>query len=431
MTTLTLLDQETFRDWLGLNINNITWEGRYEDEFNSFWCDLFQAEVSIEEQIEKINKAMILSKSGPLISWFRWLKNKFICYLFVYKNFSILDISKNCDSDITEISLVLRNFFVERYPHLDAQISESFHITHIISENIDTTFQELIKKFSLDRDTNGTLSDDILKSLEVTLYKDWGILREKLSLKNSEIAENIIEIKKNVNLKKQIKFIQDLLVLFLVGGLFIAAIKFGNEWYEKKLVKEITLFEPNFFWLDKEVNYQSESPLEKKTIELDFKELDDLEKTEYSATFSEIDDRNRYEVESDVVLTSLNSIPQDFTSADLEQSDYEEKKKGGFRNVRYGGRKAYRVMMTSESPDETKKVLIDVLKKYNIKQVDNVKPGTNIPGGIYFNLRVPRNILQQFLSRISNVKESRILESKTVFRGPKGTNKVFIWIKQI
>jgi hypothetical protein len=196
-------------------------------------------------------------------------------------------------------------------------------------------------------------------------------------------------------------------------------------------VKEITLFEPNFFWLDKEVNYQSESPLGKKTIDLGFKELEDLEKIESKAIFEENEKTNRYEAESDVVLTSVNSIPKDFTSADLEQSDYEEKKKGGYRNVRYGGNKAYRIMMTSESPDKTKKQLITVLKKFNVKQVDNVKPGTNIPGGIYFNLHVPRGVVQEFLARVSNVKESRILESKTVFRGPRGTNKVFIWIKQI
>jgi hypothetical protein len=431
MTILTSSDQETFKEWLGLNTNNITWEGRYENEFNSFWSSLFQENISIEEQIDKINKALLLSKSGPLISWFQWLKNKFICFLFVSKGFSVIELSNRCQYEMKEVALLLRDFFVERYPHLEGQISEHFHVSHIISESVNLKFLELVQKYQMDKETQGTLNDDILKSLEITLYKDWGTLSEKLSLKNSEIAENIIEIKKNVSLKKQFKFIQDLLVLFLIGGLFIAAVKFGNEWYEKKLVKEITLFEPNFFWLDKEVNYQSENPLNKKPIDLDYKELDDLEKIESEATFSDVEKVNRYEVESDVVLTSVNSIPQDFTSADLEQSAYEEKKKGGYRNVRYGGRKAYRVMMTSESPGKTKKELIDILKKYNVKQVDNVKPGTSIPGGIYFNLHVPRNVVDEFLSRVSNVKESRILESKTVFRGPKGTNKVFIWIKQI
>jgi hypothetical protein len=73
----------------------------------------------------------------------------------------------------------------------------------------------------------------------------------------------------------------------------------------------------------------------------------------------------------------------------------------------------------------------EILNQYKVKQVDNVKPGMEIPGGIYFNLYVSRKILKKFLSRVSIVEESTILESKTVFGGPEGTNKVFIWIKQI
>lgn len=88
-------------------------------------------------------------------------------------------------------------------------------------------------------------------------------------------------------------------------------------------------------------------------------------------------------------------------------------------------------MMTSVSPKTTKRELVSLLDKYNVKQVDNVKPGKEIPGGIYFNLYVPRKMIKEFLSHVSSVEESTILESKTVFGGPAGTNKVFIWIKSI
>ena len=39
-----------------------------------------------------------------------------------------------------------------------------------------------------------------------------------------------------------------------------------------------------------------------------------------------IDERKTFEVESEVVLTSWDSLPKDFNVADLEQSDYEELK---------------------------------------------------------------------------------------------------------
>ena len=161
------------------------------------------------------------------------------------------------------------------------------------------------------------------------------------------------------------------------------------------------------------------------------KELEELEKLESKNVFNDDFEVKRFDVESDVVLTSVDALPKDFTVADLEQSDYEEVRKGGYRDVRYGRRKAFRVMMTSVNPVETKNKLIKLLDEYKVKQVDNVKPGTEIPGGIYFNIYVPREVISNFLSQVSSVETSTILESKTVFGGPAGTNKVFIWIKEI
>lgn len=424
-------DLSSFKEWLNLNINNITWEGRYQKEFDTFWESLFKSEVSLAQQIDKIDKAIILSKSGPLVAWFNWLKRKFITHIFISKEITVFELSQKTKFDLASVALVLRDFFYESFPHLEKQISDYFQITHATCDNANLTFQNFAQNLGINVPLVDSTNDEILKSLEVTLYQDWSDLSNKFSLKDFEITENIKKIQRGITVKRQVKFIQDLLLLFFIGGLFIAAVKFGNEWYEKKLVKEITLFEPNFFWLDKEVTYQSDNPLSEDEIGLGFKELEDLERLESQKVFKNSESENRYEVESDVVLTSINSIPKDFTTADLEQSDYEENKKGGYRNVRYGRRKAYRVMMNSESPDKTKSDLVAALKEFNISQVDNVKPGTNIPGGIYFNLHVPRKFLDQFLSRITYISEARILESKTVFRGPKGTNKVFIWIKQI
>ena len=428
---LTEIEQNEFQIWLELNLNSISWEGRYIDDFNSFWRGLFPSDISVADQFDKLEKSMMMSKSGPLISWFSWLKNKLICYLFSKRELTILEISQGSKISLREVSVVLRDFFVERHAHLDEQLSDYFQLSHVTSKKIHYKFSDLSKELDLELVQSGSSEDEILRNLEVTLYKDWGVLNEKISMKNSELEVDIERVKKKTSMKKQVKFLQDLVVLFLIGGIFIAAVKFGNEWYEKKLVKEITLFEPNFFWLDKGINYQAQDPLDAENIKLSYRELEELEKLESKEVFEDNEETARFDVESDVVLTSVNSIPKDFTSADLEQSAYEENRKNGYRNSRYGGRKAYRVMMTSDSPQITKNELVELLEKYDIKQVDNVKPGTSIPGGFYFNLHVPRKFIKEFLSHVTSVKESRILESKTVFGGPKGTNKDFIWIKQI
>lgn len=310
-------------------------------------------------------------------------------------------------------------------------MNNTFQLSHVTCENINLTYKAVVDEFNIDETLRGTIEDDVLKSLEVTLYEDWVNLSETIESKKVDQKEVIDNIKKSLSFKKQVKFFQELILLFIVGGALIFAVKVGNKWYEDYLVKKITLFEPSFFWLDKNLSFKSENPLTKKEIELSYKELEELEKLESNKVFEEDEYTSRFDVESDVVLTSFDSLPKDFNVANMEQSSYEEKRKGGYRNMRYGRRRAYRIMMTSVSPKTTKRELVDLLGKYNVKQVDNVKPGKEIPGGIYFNLYVPQEMIKEFLSHVSSVEESTILESKTVFGGPAGTNKVFIWIKSI
>lgn len=424
-------EQDLFKQWLELSINNITWEGRYINEFNLFWDKMFPAQISISEQFNKLNFAKNYVTSGPLISWFQWLKEKLVSYLFLFKDFKIKEISSVSNFSQAEIALILRSFFVERFPHLEEEMNDTFQLSHVTCSNTDLTFKNVIEEFSIDENLRGTVDDDVLKSLEVTLYEDWVKLNNIIDTHKIEHKEVLHNIKKSLSFKKQIKFLQELILLFIVGGALIFAVKMGNKWYEDYLVKKITLFEPSFFWLDKNLSFKSEDPLTKKEIELSYKELEELEKLESKKVFKEDEYTSRFEVESDVTLTSVESLPKDFNVANMEQSSYEEKRKGGYRNMRYGRRRAYRVMMTSVSPRQTKRELVKLLDKYNVKQVDNVKPGKEIPGGIYFNIYVPQNMIKEFLSNVSSVQESTILESKTVFGGPAGTNKVFIWIKSI
>ena len=183
--------------------------------------------------------------------------------------------------------------------------------------------------------------------------------------------------------------------------------------------------------MDKNLAFKGDQGLDPKDISISLDELEELEKIESKKFVTKKDMASRFEVESDVVLTSVDSLPKDFDVANLELSTYEEEKKGGYRNNRYGRRKAYRVMLTSVDPSKTKKKLLNLLEEFDVAQVDNVKPGKRIPGGIYFNLNVRRVLLKQFLSKLSAAEESTILESKTLSRGPPNSSRVFIWIKSI
>ncbi len=425
-------DQIQFKDWLELNLNSISWEGRYLDDFNKVWDTIFEANLTFSEQFRTLEQLEGSLDQGPIISWFRWLKLKFVCFTFIYKDLSLKEISDNSDLSVSSVALTIRNFLIERYPHREEQLNMRLQIGNVLSENLHLKFSQLEEEFAIHCEINGTMNDEVLKDLEVTLYSDWTKLREllideKIGFKN---VESILKDKKFVG--RQIKFLQELVGLFVIGGLLIFTIKVGNKAYEEYLVKKISLFSPNFFWLDKSLSFKGTGFVGKKGLDIQLDEIEALEKLESKKTFEDIEVTTRYEVESDVVLTSVDTLPKDFEVAGLEQSNYEEVRKGGFRNSRYGRRKAYRVMMTSVNPEIIKQNLLKELDKFGVKQTDNVKPGTKIPGGIYFNLYVPRKRLKEFLSKVTSFEDkSTILESKTVFGGPPNTNKVFIWIKSI
>lgn len=424
-------DLETFKDWIELDFETISWEGRYLREFKDFWSLLFYEGTSYNDQFTKLRNISSKLKSGPLISWFSWLHNEFICYLFIFKGYSLKQLKETTGLDYPVLSLVLRDFFLERYPHLEDEINEILQINNIISGNINLNYED-IKSITFSEVTErGISGEEVLNSLEVTLYPDWRSLFNSLKSEKEDKRVSVKDLSKRASFSKQIKFLRELTFLFILGGIIIAGIKFGNKYYEDYLAKKISLYVPNFFELEKNLSFKSNNPLDKKEVELSFKELEKLEQLESKQIFEETKVQQRFDVESDVVLTSVESLPKDFEVANMEQSNYEEKRKGGYRNSRYGRRKAYRIMMTSIDPVKTKKEIINLLNFYDVQKADNVEPGTKIPGGIYFNLYVSVKQLTEFMSRVTKIEESTILESKTNRYPPKGTNKVFIWIKSI
>ena len=166
-------------------------------------------------------------------------------------------------------------------------------------------------------------------------------------------------------------------------------------------------------------------------FELDVGDIENVDDSE-SLLGESLEDQERVGVETDVVLTSLDSLPKDFDVADSEQSLYEEEKTSGYRDSRYGNTKVYRVMMRSSDTGRANTILKNLLKKYEVSQVDNVAPGRSVPGGYYYNLYVPRTYLKEFMAQVGEVDTAIIYESRTrTRRNPPGKNKVFIWVKNI
>lgn len=424
-------DFNDFRTWLGLNIESITWQGRFQNEFEEFWKLFFLDGLSLEQVSQRFLYATSNTKIGPIVSWFQWMRDKFISYIFIKKNVSILQLSRELDMGVSETASILRIFFIEIYPHLEDYFSKSFQVGNKASTNIYVTFSELQQKNNLEEIYRGSHDEEIMPALEVTLYDEWSIFLVKMKKDLFHPEFNLRKIRKDASLKKQAVFFAEVVLLLLIGSGIFYVLKHGNERFEKYLSERISIYEPQFQWLDKSLTFKSKDEKKKDDFELNIGAIEEVDDTA-SQLGEVLVEEDRYEVESEVVLSSMDSLPKDFGVAGLEQSKYEELRNRGYRDSRYGNTKVYRVMMKSVDTTKVRNDLDKILSKYKVTQVDNVKPGLAVPGGFYYNLYVPRIKLKEFMAQVTEVDETVIYESRTrTVRNPPGKNKVFIWVKRL
>jgi hypothetical protein len=427
-------DFENFKKWLDLDINSIAWEGRYAESFSGFWDSFFKDQIQPGELGERCDLAKKIAKSGPLISWLTWLFEKFISYCFIHCGYSIRELSLMFDMQERTISTILRDHMIRVYPAYEDFINENFQISNASSKNLYLKFAEIETTLGHGARVRGTFEDDILAHMEVTLYPDWANLVKEIRKDILLLKVDFDHFKKRAAFKRQVRFLQEVLLLLLILSVIVFALKNTNKWYEDYLVNKITLFEPNFFWLDKSLTYQEQDLLAKQQIDLSNKELEELERIEAQQVFTDEKSESRFDPESDVVvLNSVKDVPKSFGEAETEQSEYEENKKGGYRDSSYASsnKKAYRIMMASVEPTTLKDKILPLMQRYGINQVDNVKPGKEIPGGLYFNLMVPSKNLKDFMTRVSALTDATIFESHSQGGDMVGKNRVFIWIKSI
>lgn len=423
-------DFERFKEWIALDIDGLTWQGKFRDDFDKFWSCFFVDGLSLRQIVDRFQYAYHESGIGPLQAWFKWMFDKLICYTFIHKEMQVSQLSRETGLSVAEISVTLRSFFIESFPGYDDEFSNIFQITNLVSESLHLDFETLKIKLDLPEIVNGSHEDDVMPSMEVTLYEEWSRFVRKMESDFFHPEFDFKQIKLNASLEKQFQFAKEVVILLVIGVALVFAIQQGNKFYENYLVDKISVYEPQFKWLDRTLTFKSVDPKEIKEVELD---VDDIERVEQDAVqFPGFEEEERFDTESEVQLTSLESVPRDINSADLETSGYEEERRTGYRDSSYGNTTVFRVMMKSEDTINSRDRLDELLKTYGVTQVDNVKPGTPVPGGVYYNIYVPRENLKEFLAQIMQIDESVLYESRTRARSnPAGKNKVFIWVKAL
>lgn len=423
-------DLNSFRSWLGLNVHEMTWQGKNLNELEEFWSLLFEKDLTLSQLVVRINQTIVWVDSGPLASWLSWINHRLFVYSFINSDLTIHQLSIRGHNQIGEMARILRDYFIEFHPHLDDPLSETFQISHFIDEKSQYTFEQVTNKIGNLDISRGSKPDEIMISLEITLFESWPKLMARARKSFSPNSLTPQEAKQIIEGPGHLRLVRDAFVIVIVGVLLVFAIRWMNQRYEKFMTDSISIYEPQFEWLNKNLNFKSVEEINPQNVKIAVKDIDEVDDSQNP--FGQILEDERFETESEVLVTSWDELPRDFDQANLEKSDYEEKNSQGYRENRYGNTKVYRVMMKAVDMVRTKANLKGLMDQYAVTQVDNVKPGMSVPGGMYFNLYVPREFLKEFIAQVMEVDDSILYESQArTYRNPAGKNRVFIWVKDI
>lgn len=134
---------------------------------------------------------------------------------------------------------------------------------------------------------------------------------------------------------------------------------------------------------------------------------------------------------ADLMANDLGVLPANLKVTEYNMSEFEESDKGGYKDRRWGHRKVYRIMFTSSDLKQEHEKIRPLLSTFGAVKVSRVDPGTEVPGGLYYNIYIADSRVKDFIKRISSMTNGHIFPSRSTGSHPKGLTKVFIWVKQI
>lgn len=338
----------------------------------------------------------------------------FIAKLFIVDQFNISQISEYLSLKSSEVAWHLLIFLSEIYTDRFL-LNNFFQVDDLSNKYFDRNIFGLKEIFNDDRDNLNIFNCG--KKMEMRSLLEAPGWDSILANSKNEKNKNLISFKMPELIS--VKFILSYLgLILLMGSLLFFGLKI-NEMNELKLFSKINLPSRFFTWLD--IN---------DFIQLNIFEKKEKLPSENQLSYSDVVversiEEDRFEVESDVILTSLDKIGKE------EASSLEEIKKGQFRDNRFGNKKVYRLMITTPDVFDVSEKLTNIIEKHNAVKGGNVQPGSELPGGLYYNLLVPTKNLKQFFSEIDKTESLNIYLSQSKMFAPIGQSNVFIWVKKI
>lgn len=364
--------------------------------------------------IKSLNEFILLTKSTPLKIRIETLRDHLLIFLFIKYEFRINDLSSAFEIHVSEIGIKLAKFFYPIYLY-ERQINNFFQIDSFIEKDKEKNIIDLKNKFK-DIRSNETLLSEIRKIDERFLYESMGwdklVIQDHVDFKVDNLKLRTVSFR---------KFFKDYFLLTSLMALILFLVLQYNKVNEDSLSSATSVPSRFFTWLDLEdftnINFL------RKNEENDFNRS--ILEVEGKLSESNLIEDDRFEVESDVKLTSLENI------SETDIKELEEEQQGGFRDTRFGSKKVYRVMISSSDVINASEKISNVINKFNATKAGNVEAGSQLPGGLYYNLLVPTTDVKSFLTNLDEEIEMSIYLSNSKMSAPNGQTKVFLWVKKI
>lgn len=415
----TLEDQQDFFTWSGINVYELTWHGKYSKEFDRFWQIVFCEALSLEEIFKKISLCEQLSKNYTVKTWFLWLRDKFILYLFFKKKVSLQECSLLSGVAYKRIVFVLRGILSDKYPERIEEI-ENFFYSYILCEDFQKgdLYSYIVKNTGIKDIENGIVEDDILSSLEISLFENWREIYSKLETKTEQKKnikrEEIEKNDKNTLIKKILIYLSPLWI-FLIIFCCVHFTKIVARYFEEDLKNKIAIYRPSFFNFVPKILFKEN-------------DIDPTDTEFYSDQFL------KFEKAEDEIL-NIGQIDYDPETDILWSSETEESFES-YRDSFGGATKIYRIFLNpNDFQSDMKKIseLLEMYKAVNSLTSESKELAKIVPGGGVFDVMIPNKegLAFSFLKEIQKQPFVKVYIGRARIKNNPEFQKFFIWVSEI
>ncbi|MBF0311764.1 MAG: hypothetical protein HQK52_00010 [Oligoflexia bacterium] len=419
-------DFEKFKIWLGLDADSSLTDVSKRETFDFFWEKLF---IGIESCIQlRELYGVVLSglQPGPLRSWFCWLRDKHIVYLFVANDFSIVLLSEIFLLRTAEIAHILRNFFCENILGHENYFNNLFHLDFLNSKSPEISFLKIVSELRINKKIRIS-NEDIINSLEISKCFDWKDAIELIEGGRCyRGGRRFFSASNKFNTTFFFRLTKELLVLLVVTVSMLLLIKLGHFWYNNYLSKKFSIFIPDFLWMDQSLIFKTSSAGNKGNSRGKFQEIEELSMRKSISSI--VIDEERFEAETD-----LFSMQEDFGQV-AAASGEQKLPVRVYRDEAFGKKRVYRIIIKTDDPAKIKSEMSYLLKKYGADVMNNEAEFelTGPSGGVYYNLLIKQNLAKDFIEEggYSNYGVVYVTRSSSTLI-PDQMSRVFVWVKKI